>query len=142
MIIKKKNGFNLLEILMVIAIVGIVSSMAVNSYLIHNIREQVAEGFKLSGGIQTAISQYYVRDWTMPADMDALMLPPASGQYVSSISQEKGVITITYGNNAMSRLTGGKVTLKGTDNGNSNVIWACTPDGTIITKEYVPSSCI
>ncbi|ONU47764.1 pilin [Burkholderia cenocepacia] len=139
---RKKNGFTLIELMVAVLLTGILASMGISSYMTHNIRKQVSEGFKLAGGIQTAISQYYVRGWSMPADMNALKLPQASGQYVSSITQEKGVITITYGNNAMSKLTGGKVTLKGTDNGNGNVLWTCTPDGTIITKEYVPISCV
>ncbi|WP_175888244.1 pilin [Burkholderia contaminans] len=138
---RRKNGFTLIEMMIALAIVGIVSSMAVGSYLTHTIRSQVSEGFKLAGGIETAISQYYVRGWSMPPDMEALMLPPANGEYVSSISQEYGVVTITYGNNAMGSIANGKVTLKASDNGDGNVIWSCSPDGVIIVKEYLPSSC-
>lgn len=137
----KKNGFTLIEMMVALAIAGIFTSMAVSSYMTHNIRHEVAEGFKLAGGIQTAISQYYVRGWSMPADMDALKLPPATGEYVANIDQARGTITITYGNNAMSKIANGKVTLKAVDNDNGNVVWSCTPDGTIIVKEYLPSSC-
>lgn len=138
---RKKNGFTLIEMMISVALVGIVSSMAVGSYLTHTIRSQVSEGFKLAGGIQTAISQYYVRGWGMPSDMQDLMLPPANGEYVSSINQENGVITIIYGHNSISSIANGKVTLKASDNGDGNVIWSCQSDGIIITKEYLPSSC-
>lgn len=139
--IRKKNGFTLLELVVAMGIVGIFSTMAISSYLTHNIRKQVSEGFKLAGGIQTAISQYYVRGISMPSDMETLMLPPASGEYVSSISQEYGVVTITYGNNAMNSIQKGTVILRGKDNGDGNVVWSCQPDGVIIVKEYLPSSC-
>ncbi|MGU4699130.1 pilin [Burkholderia cepacia] len=138
--IRKKNGFTLVELMVAILLTGIFASMGISSYMTHNIRKQVSEGFKLAGGLETAITQYYVRGLGMPDDMDTLRLPPANGEYVSSVSQQHGVITITYGNNAMSKITGGTVTLKPTDN-DGNVVWSCKSDGIIIVQEYLPSSC-
>jgi type IV pilus assembly protein PilA len=138
-----QKGFTLIELMITVAIVGILAAVALPAYQDYTIRAQVSEGFSLAGGIQTAEQEYFANNGTF-ADLTTLGIASPTGKYITGITATGGtdaVLTITYGGGANTKIAGGTVTLTSTDDNNGNIHWACKPDGTLVQSKYVPSSC-
>ncbi len=139
---KSQHGFTLVELMLVVAIVGILALIALPAYLSYAIRAQIAEGLYLTGPIKNAIAQYHNDNGMFPADNDDAALEAAedySGKYVFSISVDGAAISIQYGNDANAKISGQTVTLTAIHHEGS-VSWVCASDGVISTM-YLPSSC-
>lgn len=139
---KVQRGFTLVELMIVVAIIGILAAMAIPAYQGYSIRAQISEGFILSGPVTTAVASFYEEAGRFPADnTEAALEAPTtySGQYVESISVNGAVVSIQYGNAANLEISGWSVILTGTIN-ESRIIWSCSSDG-IIPDNYLPSSC-
>ena len=97
-----QKGFTLIELMIVVAIIGILAAIAIPAYQDYTIRAQVTEGLNLSGPLKAAIAESYANNGTWPADMTALGLTTTSitGKYVTAVIVTNGAITITYGNKA------------------------------------------
>lgn len=109
------RGFTLIELMIVIAIIGIMATMAVPSYQDRVIRAQVGEGIALADFAKQAVAAYYARTHTMPKDNQAAGLPPADhivGNYVTAVSVQAGAIVITFGNQSNRHLAKQKLTLR------------------------------
>ena len=128
--------------MIVVAIIGILASMAIPAYQSYSIRAQVSEGMVLSGPIQNAVATFHKEKGTFPIDnADAALELPATyaGSYVSSISVSGTVVSIQYGNKANSEISGWDVTITATSNSGS-ISWTCASGG-IISDNYLPSAC-
>lgn len=142
---KKITGFTLIELMIVIAIIGILAAVAIPAYQDYTIRSQVSEGLSLSDGAKTAIAEYYQTKGTYPATNSAAGLAPATsitGNYVSSVTVSNSQITVKYGNKINQSVKGDTLVLQAKANTGS-ISWTCQPaaaKGTIPSK-YLPSSC-
>lgn len=138
----RQHGFTLIELMIVVAIVGILAAVAVPMYLDYAVRSQIAEGLNVAGGAKTAVTEYYQDRGVFPADnTQAGLEAPANiqGKYVASVSVAGAAITILYGNQANAKINGQTVTLIATDNLGS-VGWACASGG-VIQAKHLPSAC-
>lgn len=139
---KSQKGFTLIELMITVAIVGILAAVALPAYQNYTIRAQVSEGFVLSGGVQTAVVESFAQKGSYPKDLKEIGIDTApKGKYTKTVNMEDGVITVTYGEDANTKITDGKVVLTPKDDDQGNVHWKCTTDGTLVTKAYVPTSC-
>jgi type IV pilus assembly protein PilA len=137
-------GFTLIELMIVVAIIGILAAIAIPMYLDYTTRSQIAEGLSLAGSAKTAATEFYQDRGVFPTNNAEAGLAAAgdiSGKYVVSVSVSRvsatsGVVTIQYGNDAH---PGEDVILTATDNLGS-VGWACASGGVIQTK-HMPSAC-
>ena len=150
-----QKGFTLIELMIVVAIIGILAAIALPAYQDYTIRTQVSEGPKLSEAIKTAAAEYFATNGNWPAaNADLGYTDPISGTYVSDISTTgNGVIVVTYGNKAHANITGFTLSLLAAPNLNGDVAWVCgtaaapaghTPVGaaaTTVIAKYLPSSC-
>ena len=141
---KKQQGFTLIELMIVVAIIGILAAIAIPAYQDYTIRAQVSEGLNLAGGAKAAVSEFTMDRGTFPADNDEAGISSASsifGKYVSQVAVAAGVITVTYGRDAHQILSGGPLTLSPTTQAGS-VEWACDGStGTAIADKHLPAAC-
>ena len=153
-LLRVQLGFTLIELMIVVAIIGILAAIAIPAYQTYTIRAQVAEGLNLTEGAKTAIWDFYAQHGKFPtSNASAGMLSPQSisGNYVQSIDITSGGtypgrVQITFGNHANARISGKTLYLSGSL-GNDTLLWTCTtsPGGAAaanaIDSAYKPSSC-
>lgn len=102
MLKQAQKGFTLIELMIVVAIIGILAAIAIPAYQDYTIRSQVSEGLTLAAAAKTAVSESFSSTGVAPLNRAAAgMTATASdtnGNYVSSVAVANGVITITYNN--------------------------------------------
>ncbi len=132
----------MIELMTVMAIIGVLTAIALPAYQSYSIRAQIAEGLALTGPLTLAVAAYQNDNGTYPSDNDAAALPPPdgyAGRYVDSIAVNENVISILYGNQANALISGGVVTFTATRT-NGSVSWTCASGGRI-SRSYLPPSC-
>jgi type IV pilus assembly protein PilA len=137
----KLQGFTLIELMIVVAIIGILASIAIPAYQNYTIRAQVAEGISLSNSAKASMGEYYTDRGAWPADNAEAGLVVAGnivGRYVVSVEVAGPVITVTFGNNAHAAIDAQAVTLTASDNAGS-LVWTCTGAG--IAAKHLPAAC-
>ena len=109
------RGFTLIELMIVIAIIGIMATMAMPSYQDRVIQAEVSEGLNLADFARQTIAARYSRDHSFPHDNQAAGLPPADhivGNYVTALTVRDGAIDITYGGQSNRFLVGKVLSLR------------------------------
>lgn len=94
-----QKGFTLIELMIVIAIIGILAAIALPAYQDYTKRARAAEGLSLAGGAKTAVSEFYSSNNQFPSNNAAAGLAAAAninGNSVSQVNVDTGRITVTY----------------------------------------------
>ena len=138
---KRRSGFTLIELMIVVAIIGILAAIAIPVYQRYVIRSQVAEGLNLSSGTQAAVNEFYMGAGVWPSDNAAAGFSGAAtivGDYVTQVVIADNVVTIHYGKEAHTAISGKVITLTAVDNDGS-VSWTCASTG--IDAWNLPDAC-
>ena len=140
---KLNRGFTLIELMIVVAIIGILAAVAIPMYLDYAVRAQVGQGINLASGAKVAVTEYYQDQGVFPGDNATAGVAAAgsiTGKYVSQVAVTgAGLIQVTFGNDVNSKVLNAVLTMTPTDNLGS-VSWACTGDAVLVDK-WLPSSC-
>ncbi len=141
---KKQQGFTLIELMIVVAIIGILAAIAIPAYQDYTIRAQVSEGLNLSGGAKAAVTEYYQDRGSLPGDNAEAGLAAATaivGKYVDQVEVTDGVIAVQYGNDAHAVIDGQHLELTPDTTNAGSVAWDCATAGTEIENKHLPAAC-
>ena len=139
---KKQQGFTLIELMIVVAIIGILAAIAIPAYQDYTIRAQVSEGLNLSGGAKAAVTEFFQDRGEFPADNEEAGLADdeeIAGKYVFSVGVESEAITVTYGNSAHKAIDEQTLTLTANTLSAGSVQWVCTSAD--LEAKHLPASC-
>jgi type IV pilus assembly protein PilA len=156
-----QKGFTLIELMIVVAIIGILAAIAIPAYQDYTIRAQVTEGLNLASDLKAGVGEVFAQTGTFTGITNVTLLGSGaattdkSGKYVQSIDVTDGVITIAYGKQANSAITGATLALAPASNVNGDVVWICgkhalpsgvtggsgAATGTTLLGKYMPANC-
>jgi type IV pilus assembly protein PilA len=159
--LRRSHGFTLIELMIVVAIIGILASLAVSAYQTYTVRAQVSEGVSMAAGAKVPIVDAYTNSGTAPADRTAAGMSPnaadTSGSYVSAVAVTNGRVDITFGGpRAHQAIFGQTLSLTPYETNGNTVVWRCgngtQPTGVLlqggaphlaptIEARYLPSAC-
>ncbi|HGG7711626.1 TPA: pilin [Neisseria meningitidis] len=120
-----QKGFTLIELMIVIAIVGILAAVALPAYQDYTARAQVSEAILLAEGQKSAVTEYYLNHGEWPANNSSAGVASSAtdikGKYVQSVTVANGVITAQMASsNVNNEIKGKKLSL-----------WAKRQDGSV-----------
>jgi type IV pilus assembly protein PilA len=140
---KFQQGFTLIELMIVVAIIGILAAIAIPAYQDYTVRAQVSEGLNLGGGAKTAVTEFFQDRGAWPANNDQAGIDATptniKGKYVKSVTVAAGIVTVLYGIDAHATLLSGKNITLSPVNAGGSVTWTCA--SATLPDKHLPAAC-
>ena len=141
---KKQQGFTLIELMIVVAIIGILAAIAIPAYQDYTARAQMSEAFSLAGGQKSAVSEVYANTGDWPTDNSTAGVAAATdikGKYVAKVTigeNGKGKIVATMVATGVNTGIQSKTLTLSPIVNNGSVDWTCTSNA---AQKFVPKVC-
>ncbi len=133
-----QKGFTLIELMIVVAIIGILAAIALPAYQDYTTRAKVSEGLTLAASARTAVAEHRLSLNAWPADSAAVGYESPNTKYVNNIDIANGLITIQY--QAAAGVAGNSTLLLSPISATGGAVdWKCKR-GTVPAK-YLPANC-
>lgn len=135
---KTQQGFTLIELMIVVAIIAILAAIALPAYQDYTKRAHVSEGLSLAGGAKASVTEFYSSMGHFPTNNASAGLATSTdikGNAVTSVAVNGGKITITYND----KVDNGKTVIMSPQAGNGGVTWTCTQGD--LDDKYRPANC-
>jgi len=165
-----QKGFTLIELMIVVAIIGILAAIAIPAYQNYTIRAQVTEGLNLADGWKTSVGEFYAQNGNFPSKVTTTAANATqtvmytagatTGKYVSAVIVTNGAISITYSSQtpyvANSKIDTAILGLTPYLSKNNDIVWVCgeatvpstatadastTKVSTTVSAQYLPGAC-
>ncbi len=161
----RASGFTLIELMIVVAIIGILAAIAIPAYENYTVRAQVAEGVNMTAYVKTRVADAFLNRGSAPANRIAagLTAPPTdtSGKYVSELDINNGVLILRFGHEANAAIHNMTLTVTPYETPERGIAWRCgtapAPAGGVllgtgsptvanytaptVLERYLPASC-
>lgn len=138
---KSVRGFTLIELMIVIAIVGILATFAIPAYQAYIIRTQAAEGLALANGYKSTVGDIFLDEGTFNNINNSYLDIPLSssiyGHYTSAIEFNQGIMLVQYGRSASAELAPENMRLSPVASSGS-LQWVCSYNG---DQSHAPKAC-
>lgn len=139
---KVQQGFTLIELMIVVAIIGILAAVALPAYQDYTTRAKLSEGLTLASAAKTAVSEHAMTKNIFPADNAAAGYDSPATDMVDSITVSSGLITIAFNaTNTGLQATANQLELSPRTSG-AGVQWDCrAASSNPVAAKYLPSNC-
>jgi type IV pilus assembly protein PilA len=140
---RKADGFTLIELMIVVAIIAILAAIAIPAYQDYAIRAQITEGMSLATGAKTAVWDYVSNTGRFPSNNQSAGLAKSTsiaGNYVSSVDVTGGLVKVTFQTSkANSHINTGQFLALSPVSYSGSITWTCTKS--TVDPKYLPTSC-
>ena len=136
---RAQAGFTLIELMIVVAIIGILAAVALPAYRDYTVKAKVSEVILAASSAKNTVAESAQINGAMPTGA-SLTVDTQASKYVTSVTYATGVIT-ALSSGAEPAMAGGTITLTGTYAANGQITWVCGSAGNSILAKYRPASC-
>ena len=142
-----QRGFTLIELMIVVAIIGILAAVAIPSYRDYTARAQVSEAVSLAAGFKTGLSEFYTSNGAFPGQANRTLTAAGStvsGKYVGTMTLNSAgsgatlLVSMRNGTPTAADIRGSVLSLVTSDGG---IQWTCGGAGTTLAAKHRPSGC-
>jgi type IV pilus assembly protein PilA len=133
----QQSGFTLIELMIVVAIIGILAAIAIPAYNDYMVRSRVSELINIGSNAKTAVSEFRIANGSMPTNNTQAGVTSISTNFVTGVAVANGVVTVTGNSTNLGSGAALGIVLTPTF-ANGAVTWACTSTG---ATQFAPASC-